>query len=71
MSKEEFEAGRDHQARADMGAELFKNALLKHKALIDSKKPDHDHDYSDSKNNDTCSTCGATNPNDSYDKGKD
>jgi hypothetical protein len=32
---------------------------------------DHDHDYSDSKNNDTCSTCGAKNPNDSYDKGKD
>jgi hypothetical protein len=66
---EEFEHGRDHQARAEMGAELFKEALLKQRGL----GPDisHDHDYSDSKNNDTCSTCGATNPNDSYDKGKD
>jgi hypothetical protein len=31
----------------------------------------HEHDYSDSKNNDTCSTCGSKNPNDSYNKGKD
>lgn len=31
----------------------------------------HEHDYSDSKHNDTCSTCGSKNPNDSYDKGKD
>jgi hypothetical protein len=66
---EEFEHGRDHQARAELGAEIFKEALLKQRG----RGPDisHDHDYSDSKNNDTCSTCGATNPNDSYDKGKD
>lgn len=66
---EEFEHGRDHQARAEMGAELFKKALLKQRGL----GPDisHDHDYSESKHNDVCIECGAENPNDSYDKGKD
>lgn len=66
---EEFENGRDYEAIAARGAERFKEALLKQRGL----GPDisHDHDYSDSKNNDTCSTCGSKNPNDSYDKGKD
>lgn len=66
---EEFENGRSSVERAMAGADRFKDALLHYKAVADSKKPDHDHDYSDSKNNDTCSTCGATNPNDSTQKG--
>ena len=70
---EEFEHGRDHEARAEMGAELFKEALQKWGSFNKNRNRDqeHEHDYSDSKNNDTCSTCGSTNPNDSYDKGKD
>jgi hypothetical protein len=53
------------QGGRDTDPELIKEAEAKR------KEDDHKHDYSDSKNNDTCSTCGKTNPNDSYDKGKD
>jgi hypothetical protein len=72
---EEFENGRmSNEERAAIGAEHFKEALIRYRNFASKKAAmldNHDHDYSDSKNNDTCSTCGAKNPNDSYDKGKD
>lgn len=67
---EEFETGRmSNEERAARGADRFRDAILRHQELAASKS--HTHDYSDSKNNDTCSECGATNPDDSYTRGND
>lgn len=65
---EEFEHGRDHQARAEMGAELFKEALLKQRGLgPDTPKDDgHEHDYDLGKRgrpvSEDCLECGKPNP---------